>query len=212
MLTPLCFGNYSLPPLTAESFLHFYKAVEGSNKIEGRWVVIASLPLISLCTPCVVQLCEVPNKAPKVEWGINTDLKGVFFLSVFLGYQFLILVHCAAVQWESIRMGRYDMWTHCHKNKCSTKWGLSQFIIQASKLVHYIGCAVLKLLKKPYLHSKYANLGTQTQFIFYLVQIHLTKPFSFVDVFVATSHALNGFMNVEIYDFLEKLLIAELYE
>lgn len=47
--------------------------------------------------------------------------------------------------------------TLCHKNKPSTKWSLSPFIIQASKLVHYIGCAVLKLLKKPYLHSKYAN-------------------------------------------------------
>lgn len=55
---------------------------------------------------------------------------------------------------------------HCHKNKHSTKWGLSQFIIQASKLVHNIGCAVLKLLKNPYLHSKYANWELKLTFFF----------------------------------------------
>lgn len=63
--THFCFGNHLLPLLTAETFLHLDKAMEGSKEIKGKGVVFASLPFISLCMPRVVQLCVVPNKRPQ---------------------------------------------------------------------------------------------------------------------------------------------------
>lgn len=68
-----CFGNYSLPLLTAEGFLHLDKGMEGSMEIKGEGVVIVCLPFICLCTPRAVQLCIVPNKGPEAERQINTD-------------------------------------------------------------------------------------------------------------------------------------------
>lgn len=142
------FGNYLLPLLTAESFLHLDKAMEGSKEIKGKGVVIASLPFISLCTLRAVQLHKCQIRAPKCSGELIQTKKIHFFWEFFWVICFsawftVQLYNGRAYGWEDMTVNSL-----CHKNKCSSKCGLSRFIIQASKLVHYIGCAVLKLWKK----------------------------------------------------------------